>query len=525
VSRTASVGFAAERRSGNDAGLAMRQITLAHASDYEGWRAAARTLAAAQVPPAQVAFTISGTADLFAAPNTPPPEPTRALTVPKAFLDLAQAVVCHSDPERFALLYIGLTRLADTRTLLEDAADPLIHRLHILAKAVRRDIHKMRAFVRFRELPQPEHDTPRFVAWFEPDHHIVRINAPFFQRRFTAMRWSILTPELCAHWDGEAASFTPGATRADAPEGDPLEATWATYYASTFNPARLKVNAMTKEMPKKYWKNMPETALVPGLIAGAQARMQGMIDASPQAPPASPEHLPRATGQDMQDLSSPVHGEGGGATAGGGLAAHTTLAHLRAEAATCTRCPLWAPATQTVFGEGPADARLMFVGEQPGDQEDISGRPFIGPAGQMFDRALAAAGVDRTRAYVTNAVKHFKFIARGKRRIHEKPGTGEIEACRWWLDRERAALKPLITVALGATAARALTGRAVTIARERGRALTLADGSEAWITVHPSFLLRIEDKSAANEEFARFVADLIAVRDRLALLSRAAVSD
>ena len=493
----------------------MRQITLAHSADYEGWRAAARTLVAGGIPPADVTFTVAGTADLFAGPDTPPPPPTRALTVPKAFLDLAQATICHSDPERFALLYAALTRLADNRALIDDVADPLMHRLQTLAKAVRRDIHKMRAFVRFRELPEPDIDTPRFVAWFEPDHHIVRANAPFFQRRFTAMRWSILTPELCAHWDGETASFTPGAVKADAPEGDPLEATWATYFASTFNPARLKVKAMTKEMPKKYWKNMPETALVPGLIAGAQARMQGMIDASAPAPSG---HLPRSAGEEKFS-PLPQSGGGGGEADGGGLAARTQLAALRAEAAACTRCPLYAPATQTVFGEGPGDARLMFVGEQPGDHEDLAGHPFIGPAGQVFDRALAAAGIDRARAYVTNAVKHFKFEPRGKRRIHSKPGAGEIEACRWWIDREREAIKPAITVALGATAARSLTGRTLTISRERGRPFALADGSEAWITVHPSFLLRIEDKAAADEEFARFVADLEAIRARVEALA------
>ncbi len=489
----------------------MRQITLAHPADYEGWRTAARALAAAQIPPAEVAFTVAGTADLFAARDTPAPAPTRALTVPKAFLDLAQTIVCHRDPERFALLYAALTRLQHTRALLDDAADPLVHRLNTLAKAVRRDIHKMRAFVRFRELP--EADGSRFVAWFEPDHHIVRANTPFFARRFTAMRWSILTPELCAHWDGENASFTPGAVRADAPDGDPLEATWATYYASTFNPARLKVNAMTKEMPRKYWKNMPETALVPALIAGAQARMTAMIDASAPSPSALRAPPPRG-----EDRSSPLGG-GGGEDGGGGVAAPTTLAHLRTQAATCTRCPLYVPATQTVFGEGPADARLVFVGEQPGDQEDLAGHPFVGPAGQVFDRALAQAGIDRSRTYITNAVKHFKFEPRGKRRIHAKPGTSEIDACRWWLDQERAVLKPLITVALGATAARSLTGRTVTISRERGRPFALADGSEAWITVHPSFLLRIEDKAAADEEFARFVADLAAIRDRVGELA------
>ena len=181
---------------------------------------------------------------------------------------------------------------------------------------------------------------------------------------------------------------------------------------------------------------------------------------------------------------------------------------LRDEASACTRCPLYGPATQTVFGEGPVDAPLMFVGEQPGDQEDLAGRPFVGPAGQLFDRALAAAGVDRTRTYVTNAVKHFKFEQRGKRRIHSKPGAGEIDACRWWVEQERLLIKPQVTIALGATAARSLLGRVVTISKERGRAIALADGGTAWITVHPSYLLRMPDPAAAEVEFGRFVEDL-----------------
>jgi DNA polymerase len=181
---------------------------------------------------------------------------------------------------------------------------------------------------------------------------------------------------------------------------------------------------------------------------------------------------------------------------------------LRDEAAGCTRCHLYKHATQTVFGEGPIDAAMMLVGEQPGDQEDLAGRPFVGPAGQMLDRALAEAGIDRARVYVTNAVKHFKFEQRGKRRIHAKPDAGEIAACRWWIEQETMLVKPKVSVALGASAARALFGRAVTIGRERGRAQDLPDGGAGWVTVHPSYLLRIPDRAKAEEEYARFVADL-----------------
>jgi len=458
----------------------MRVVTLPEPDDFDAWRDAARGLAAEAVPPEDVVWQIGDVAqDLFAgeavAREAPPASP--AFSVPRAFLDLARDVVQSSDPERFALLYTALDRLRREPKLVEDHADPLVRRLEVLAKAVRRDVHKMRAFLRFREVD--DGGTPRFVAWFEPDHHIVRANAAFFVNRFASMRWSILTPEVSLHWDGKALSEGPGATKADAPEGDPTEEVWKTYYSSIFNPARVKVGAMLKEMPRKYWKNMPETALVPGLIAGAQARESGMIETA------------RARPNDGIGGNSQVAWEA-----------------LRDEAAGCTRCPLYKPATQTVFGEGPVDAPLMFVGEQPGDQEDLAGHPFVGPAGQLFDRALATAAIDRSRTYVTNAVKHFKFEPRGKRRIHAKPGTGEIDACRWWIEQERMLVRPQVTVALGATAARSLFNRTVTIGRERGRAMTLAEGGTAFITVHPSYLLRLPDKAMAEEEFGRFVEDL-----------------
>ena len=191
-------------------------------------------------------------------------------------------------------------------------------------------------------------------------------------------------------------------------------------------------------------------------------------------------------------------------------------AATRDEAAHCTRCDLYRHATQTVFGEGPLDARMMFVGEQPGDQEDLAGRPFVGPAGAMFDKAVEAAGIDRAQVYVTNAVKHFKFERRGKRRIHSKPNAGEITACRWWYEHERRLLRPAMTVALGATAARQLLGRAATISRERGRAIELAEGGLGWVTIHPSFLLRMPDRSRAADEFEAFVVDLKAARKAIA---------
>ncbi|MDB5699561.1 MAG: uracil-DNA glycosylase, partial [Alphaproteobacteria bacterium] len=171
--------------------------------------------------------------------------------------------------------------------------------------------------------------------------------------------------------------------------------------------------------------------------------------------------------------------------------------------------------TQTVFGEGPSDARMMMVGEQPGDREDLAGRPFVGPAGQLLDRAIIEAGIDRQTVYVTNAVKHFKFEPRGKRRIHQKPDGPEIEACRWWIEQERILIRPSLTVALGATAARSLFGKIVTISSTRGKPHELEGGGECWVTVHPSYLLRIPEPERKADEYARFVEDLKRVRKRL----------
>jgi DNA polymerase len=489
----------------------MQLVRLPTEDDFDGWREAARALALAEVLPEGVSWQVEGgDGDLFgeAAPLPPPVRPP--FSVPKPFLEMAGMVVCHRDPERFALLYTLLARIRDGRGAMEDRADPLLRRLEAMAKDVRRDAHKMHAFVRFREVAEPEGGT-RMVAWFEPEHHIVRREAGFFVRRFASMRWSILTPELSIHWDGAALTEGPGATRADAPDGDPVEETWKTYYASTFNPARLKVKAMTKEMPKKYWRNMPETALVGELIAGARGRELEMVERSRnQAIPERGEALAIAKGGEKAALAAERALQPGGNM-------RAAWEALLADAKACTRCPLYGPATQTVFGEGPLDARIMFVGEQPGDQEDLAGRPFVGPAGQLFDRALGEAGVDRSAAYVTNAVKHFKFEPRGKRRIHSKPGGPEIDACRWWIEQERVLIKPPVTVALGATAARSLFGKTVTIGAMRGRPHRAADGGETWVTVHPSFLLRVQDRQ--EEEYARFVEDLRMIGERAKALA------
>ena len=477
--------------------LGDERAALAGETDFAGWRKAARGLVLGSVEPHRVRWIIEpGEADNRDA------EAGRggALTVPREFLEQAETAICHSDPARFDLLYRLLWRLRTEPRLMGIASDPDIQKLRELEKSVRRDIHKMRAFVRFVKVG--EGDDERYVAWFEPEHHIVERNAPFFVRRFTGMRWTILTPDASADWDGETLTIGPGASKADAPQEDAANELWRTYFANIFNPARLKVKAMTAEMPKKYWRNLPEASLIPDMIRGADRAAAEMIERLPTMPAPHHEkiqqrHWKRAAAAD--DTDAPAQ----------------TLEELAARAEHCRRSPLWRDATQTVFGEGPGKARVVFVGEQPGDQEDLTGKPFVGPAGRAFDAALEESGVDRAISYVTNAVKHFKFEPRGKRRIHARPNAGEIEACRWWLGQELDLIKPELVVALGATAAQSLLGRAIPVTKERGRVIEREDGLRVFITVHPSYLLRIRDETEKRAERGRFVDDLRAVKKLL----------
>ncbi|MDW6024964.1 UdgX family uracil-DNA binding protein [Mesorhizobium sp. BAC0120] len=477
-------------------------VALACETDFHGWRDAARRLAVAGIEPAHVHWQVadhkqeSMFGDLQELSHAPP---DARLTVPREFVERAEIAICHTDPNRFALLYRVLWRLRQEPNLLKIASDPDIRRMEALEKAVDRDIHKMRAFVRFRRIE--EDGIERYLAWFEPEHFIVGRNAPFFARRFTGMLWSILTPKGSVSWDGEELSFGPPASKHDVPSEDAAESLWLTYYRSIFNPARLMVDAMQKEMPKKYWRNLPEASVIPDLIAGADKAATDMIARTPTTPSAhhakvQAKHWPmRKDDAAVDDLPEDA-----------------TLNEVREAAMGCRRCPLWRNATQTVFGEGPEAASVVFVGEQPGDQEDLAGQPFVGPAGKVFDAILDDAEIDRRKTYVTNAVKHFKFEPRGKRRIHSKPNAGEVQACRWWLDKELALIRPNLAVALGATAAQSLLGKAVPVTKMRGEVIERDDGLRVFITIHPSFILRIQDAADKEAERGRFLRDMQAVK-------------
>ena len=475
----------------------MHRVVLPETGTMDAWREAARRLAAHAVPPAQVEWAVGEAPQGLFDPEPLPSGEGRALKVPRAFLEIAEKAILHRDPAAPDLLYQALVRLQDQPQLLSDAADPLVRRLGALQKAVHRDIHKMRAFVRFREIPS-DRDRRRFAAWFEPEHRVVEANAGFFARRFSDMDWAIHTPDLSVIFEDGEVSFAPGAPRPDLPD-DAAESLWATYFTNIFNPARIKLGSMRQHMPLKYWKNMPETAQIPAMLEGAEARVRAMQAAGATQAPARAATITERYRAAMPKAPAVIG----------------TLEEARAAVRHCTRCDLCRHATQAVFGEGPADARLMVVGEQPGDQEDLAGRPFVGPAGKVLDEVMQASGLDRGRAWMTNAVKHFKFTPRGKRRIHQSPDKGEVAACKWWLDLERDFVKPQLTLGLGATAAQALTGTGAGITRRRGTVEDTASGP-VLLSWHPSYILRLPDAGRAAEARAELAEDLALARKLLA---------
>lgn len=403
----------------------------------------------------------------------------RQVRVPRVFHSLGELVACHRRADKWHALYRLLWVLVhEGRELIDDDARDEVRVVKDLAAQVRRDEHKMRAFVRF--VPVTDDAGERYVAWYEPDHLIVRLAAPFFADRFSGMPWSILTPDLSAHWREGALTFSPGVPAALRPHGDSVAQLWRVYYESVFNPARLNTRAMLREMPLRKWRNLPEAEAIPGLLHTARERTVNMAKKQRATEGARP-FVPQSK----------------------------QLEVLRDAADDCRGCDLYKAATQAVFGEGPRKARVMLVGEQPGDEEDVTGKPFVGPAGKLLDRALAEAGVDREKVYVTNAVKHFSFEPRGKRRIHKTPRQSEMYACRPWLEAEIRSVAPQTIVVMGATAARALLGPQARVTTLRGRVLEgLPWAPRVIATIHPSAALRADTPERREQYFEWLVSDL-----------------
>lgn len=457
----------------------------ARATDFESFRETARPLLAAGVSPAELEWhdSANAQASLFGEPHDTTSAPAvtiqgdvaTAPRVPRRYVELARNAALYRSSDRFSLLYRVLYRLTHGEPhLLDDAADDDVRALTLRARSVWQDEHRMHAFVRFRKVELDGDE--RYVAWYSPEHHILRLVAPFFQRRLGGMHWSILTPDQSALWDGHTLQFGPGAPRARAPAEDELEELYRTYYGATYNPARANLPLFRKHITPAFARHMPELNRMPALVQAG-------------------ENASRAKAADGGDTAAPL------------VPVDADLSALREAATRCLACPAGELGGQTVFGEGRADAKLCLVGEQPGDEEDQRGRPFVGPAGRVLDRALVEARVPRETLYVTNAVKHFSFVYRGKHRIHSKPSLRVVRACKPWLEAELKAVQPDVILCLGATAARSFLGLRFSIARNRGRVFETPWAKAFIVTYHPSAILRMEEGPAA-EAYAKLVADL-----------------
>ena len=473
---------------------------IAFDGSFAGFRDAARAALADHVPPERAHFDDANTAqrglDLLAPEgrgraSTAGPQPT----VPRGFVELGETVALHRDPRRWALLYRVLHRLTHGEPrLLSRATDPDIRTLARMGSAVRRDIHKLHAFVRFRKI---EHEgRPLWVSFYEPDHRVLAAAVPHFVDRLGDDAFLIATPEGAAHWDGAQLSFSAGAppelfaaAAADETEQG-IEQLFRAYYASVFNPARANLRATLNEMPRRFWKRIPEAQELPSLLAQAALRTGEMLEVDVVAAQVPPD---------------------------------ATLPLLEEAASRCTACPIHHAATQTVFGRGPLDARIVLVGEQPGDEEDRRGEPFVGPAGRLLRTLLAEAGLDPAHLYLTNAVKHFKWEPRGKRRLHMKPAYSEVRACRPWLEAELAQLSPDVVVCLGVTAAQSLLGPGFRLAQGKDRVFPQPWARALVTTYHPSAILRLEGQ-AATDARAQLVADLRRAKDLSALPPASAAS-
>jgi DNA polymerase len=456
---------------------------------FDEWRAATRELIARGVPPESIEWAASEQAgDLFSsaspAVDASPSAAvvTAALRLPRELVEMLASAACFSIADRWAFLYKVVWRWQQGERDVISPADPDGARLYGMVKAVRREEHDMHAYVRFRERKE-EDGAPRFVAWFEPTHEVLPQVALHFARRMGATTWMIATPAFSVAWDGERLHDLPP-MRSAADIEDAGEALWLTYYRSIFNPARLNADLLRSHIPSRFWKNLPEGAIVPSMISAA------------------------ANGERRTGQTSTVGLRSGATTIAVTAERAQPQRDVPATLDQCRRCELWCNATQAVPGVGPQQARIMLVGEQPGDQEDLQGLPFVGPAGAVLDRALAEAGVERDKVYLTNAVKHFKWELRGKRRLHKTPAQREVAACHAWLEQELAQVQPEVVVVLGATALKSVLQDGSATMSALIDAPFLHDGRWLVTVYHPSFVLRARDEDSRQQAYDVIVAGL-----------------
>jgi uracil-DNA glycosylase family protein len=500
----------------------MKQLRLE--PDFDAWRDASRDALHAGYLPEELDLqdaTVAAPLVLFVEAEEAPHGLAMAHPrVTRAFLEAAKLAAAHRDPQRWNLLYRVLYRMQSEPELLTMETDADVVELMQLEAQVRRDLQRMQAFVRFhkvldaddpaerpvvveepvlvgeaagehhlllevptpfgpvqREIEQCEPPEPapdaceHFIAWYRPEQRIVSLAAPFFAERFAILRWTIMTPEASVSWDPgtKQLQFGPGVPREEAPADEELEEIWRGYI-------QMRLSAQANH------KKAAQMSLLPD--ASGDDAMATSVQGKPSAQPYVP--------------------------------LHATLKTIGAALPTCRGCDLYRHAIQVVPGRGAGKAALMLVGEQPGDQEDKQGEPFVGPAGGVLDRMLEELRIPRAEVFVTNAVKHFKFVQRGKLRLHQNPRMSEIGACRPWLLAEIAAVKPKVVLCLGASASKSLLGGTFSLMKDHGKLIASPYMDKVMATIHPSAILRARDEES-RQQMKHFLAEDLALAWKLSL--------
>lgn len=451
---------------------------------FEAWRINARRLLEDKIHYEDVVWQTADCGSLFDLMSDTVGEKPSHLKIPREFIETAHFVSAYNDDSTWSLLYRILYRIVyENKNILKNPLDTDVLDFERKRNLVSRDLHKMKAFVRFKEIKKD--DQSIYVAWHRPDHRVLKFSAPFFTDRFNGMNFIIFTEDESMEWINGELKFGPGISQKDAESFDETEELWKTYYASIFNPARLKIKMMKKELPVRHWKTLPEAELIDGLIREAPNMVQDFYDTQRTSAVAS---IPRNV---------------------------SNLSELKAALPTCAACTICPKASGPVFGEGPMNADIVFVGEQPGNEEDLAGSPFVGPAGKLFMDALARAKISRSEVYLTNAVKGFKFRDQDGFRKHVNPSSTEISACRPWVKAELEMIKPRVLVCLGASAAQSIFGKMMKVGESHGKVFQTSHSDYTIILSHPSAILRVQDPLEKERLHEQFINDIAEIKNLL----------
>ncbi len=447
--------------------------------DFESWRNEARLLLSEKIHFEEIIWQPGHHEVVSLFDQMPGDQTTKKskFSIPREFMEDAQWVAAFRDDSTWSQLYKLAYRLVyEDKNLMQIKLDQDVLNFDRRKKLVTRDLHKMKAFVRFREVKK--NDKSIYVAWHRPDHHVLKFSASFFTDRFNGMNWIIFTEEESMSWIDNQLEFGPGLSQKEAEVFDATEELWKTYYGSIFNPARIKIQAMKNELPVRHWKTLPEASLIDQLIAEAPARLEEFyLSQRPSAAKLIPEN-PGSLNEIKNQLSN------------------------------CKACTICEKATAPVFGSGNIHARIVFVGEQPGNEEDMQGIPFVGPAGLVFNQALKKSGLRREEIYVTNAVKAFKWKNMEGFRQHRSPVAEEISACRPWVKAELDFIKPEILVCLGGSAAQSIFGKLMQVTESRGKIFKTNFSDHTIVMNHPSAILRTKDEIIRAKLLSEFEKEI-----------------